>query len=96
VLSQGFGRRLGSSLTGGATPSAREGREKRTALEKGSGGPWAICGAGPKGSPRTFLNFFVCSFLFLFAISFISFAKELQLKPNQNLKFSKIQSNLLI
>jgi hypothetical protein len=66
---------------------------------RGLAGPWAGSDAGLKRCPGSsfmflFLLFFSFS-VFLFLVSFISFAKMLQFNSNQFLKFYKIHSKVL-
>jgi hypothetical protein len=77
----------------GPTVSEGEG-EKRVPVRVQSVGPQAESGAGPKGSPGVLLYFYLfASFSFSgFPISFVSFAKRLQINSNHFQGFSKIQS----
>jgi hypothetical protein len=84
------------ALTGGAGLSA--GGERWGAYPFGSLPGWAEAGsaAGPNSIPRPFTLFLFFSFSFFSDFYFlVTFAKELQIKSNMILKFSKIQNNLL-
>jgi hypothetical protein len=83
------------SLTMWPHLSASEGRKGDTPLGAGRwvvGQIWSWVGLVPAALIHLFCSFL---FLFMFSISFITFAKEFQIKSNMILKFSKIQNNLL-
>jgi hypothetical protein len=53
-------------------------------------------GCGPVGlCPSSLFFLFILFILFRFLISFIDFAKMLQINSNQFVKFSRIQLNIL-
>jgi hypothetical protein len=74
-------------------PHVSEGeRDAAYRFGRGIAGPRAPFSVGPKGLPRPL---FLFSFLFCFLISFVSFAKMLQIDSNQFVKFPRIQHNNL-
>jgi hypothetical protein len=85
------------ALAGGSHLSAGEGRKMGTSSGLTGMGRGLVPPTGPKGSPGSnFIFFFLFFFfLFLFSKSFVSFAKMLQIKPNQFHKFCRIHSKVL-
>jgi hypothetical protein len=92
---RGSGLSWKTSLTRWPHLSASKRRKGETPLGAGRwavGQIWSWAGLVPAALLHLF---FVLSFFFFCFLFFITFAKELQIKSNMILKFSKIQNNLL-
>jgi hypothetical protein len=93
VLMAGGGRRL----TGGSHESVRGSEKGCTGSVCLLDGPRARSPVGLKGFPGS-ISIFISSFLFFFfcfLISFLEFAKLLQINSNHFQKFCKIQGKVL-
>jgi hypothetical protein len=80
-------------MTCGSHLAARE--REGAGYRFGKGCCWAVgrLRSWAETFPRVHFHVFISSLLFLFLISFISFARMLQINSNQFLKFYKIQNS---